>query len=173
MSQQEFEPRGQQPDEEIYRPHYPYNWSGQREEGMPRDELPGAYDAPASQAGRVGSQNYQAGQAQVPWWARPQPQQYNHSGFIALIVIVMLVVVLMGGLGIVGVVLGSLLHVLGVLLGAIFALFIFVVLLVFLILMMIRRALSRTFGLSSVNDRRARHDARRMARRAMRRGPWY
>ncbi|HXR64554.1 MAG TPA: hypothetical protein VN729_01430 [Ktedonobacteraceae bacterium] len=165
MSQQEFEPRGQQPDEEVYRPHYPYNWSGQREEGMPRDELPGAYDAPASQAGRVGSQDYQARQAQVPWWARPQPRQYNRSGFIVLIFIVALIVLLMGGLGIVGVVLGSLLHVLGVLLGALFALFIFVVLLLLLVFVMIRRAIGRTFGLSSADDRRAR--------RSRRRGSWY
>lgn len=156
MSQREFEPRGQQPDEEIYQPQYPYTWSNQpQQEGMPRDEPPVNYDA---QSG------YQAGQAQVPWWARPQPHQNGPFIFAAIVAIAILLTLIMGALGIVGVVLGSIGHILGVILGAVFALLIFVFLLAFLILSLIFRAIGRSFGAPGMYSRR-------MARRAARR-PW-
>jgi hypothetical protein len=171
MSQQEFEPRRQQPDEEVYQPQYPYAWSDQpQQEGMPRDEPPINYDR---QAG------YQAGQSQVPWWARPQPQQNDPFRFAAIVGIAILVILLMGALGIAGVVLGALGHILGVILGAILALLIFVFLLVFLILGLIFRAIGRSFGVPGLSSRRmarrTAHDYRRMARRAARRAwrdPW-
>ncbi len=53
MSQQEFEPGSQSnqqnslnENDEIYRPQYPYSWSGKLDqEGVPRDEPPSSYDA--------------------------------------------------------------------------------------------------------------------------------
>lgn len=165
MSQQEFEPRRQQSDEEIYRPNYPYNWSNQAErEGLPRDEPPGGY---GSYEGQSSQANYQQ-QGQVPWWARPQRQQSGLSMFAVIVTIVILIALLMGGLGLVGIVLGSIAHILGVLLGAIFAMGIFVILLIFILIAIIRRALGRAFGY----DRRSWRGARRMARRSWR-GPWY
>lgn len=172
MSQQEFESRGRQADDEIYRPQYPYHWSEHPEEGMPRDEPPGAYDAPAEQpgqSGQAGYQDYQTGRAQVPWWARPQPRQNGPVAFTAIVAVLILIVVIIGVLSIAGVVLGSLAHLLGVLLGAIFALLIFVLLLVLLILALVGVALRRAGIVPLVYNRRARHDARRMARRAARR----
>lgn len=176
MSQQEFEPRGPRSENEIYQPHYPYNWSDQHEEGMPRDEPPGAYDAPAGQPRQTGYQPYQTGQAQVPWWARPQPQQNGPRTFAALVTLAVLIIVLMGALGIIGVILGSLAHLIGILLGAIFALLIFVFLVVLFIIALVWRAIGRAFGYNrhAWHDmrraqRRASHDARRMARRAARR----
>ena len=167
MGQQQFEPRGQKSDDEIYQPQYPYNWSDQHEEGMPRDEPPGAYNAPANQ---TVEQDYPAQRTQVPWWARPQPRQNNSLRFAAILAVAILIVLLMGGLGIVGVVIGSLAHILGIIIGAIFALFIFVFLLVFLILALVWRAIGRAVGYDPRAQRRYRHDARRMARRAARRG---
>ena len=176
MSHQEFEPRGQRSEDEIHRPHYPYNWSDQHEEGMPRDEPPGAYDAPMDQSRQAGYQSYQAGQAQVPWWARPQPQQHGPRTFAAIVALAVFIIVCMGALGIIGVVLGSLAHLIGVLLGAIFALLIFVFLVVFFILALVWRAIGRAVGYDRRAwhnlrraQRRSSHDARRMARRAARR----
>jgi len=190
MSQQEFEPRGRHSDDEIYHPHYPYNWSGQGEAGGPRDESPGAYDAPAGQFGQAAYQDYRADQAPAPDWARPQPRQNGPVIFVLIIAIA----VLLGVLGVLGAVLGSLAHLLGILLGAILALFIFVALLVLLVVALIGRSLGRAVGYDrrSAHDlhrarrhaahdlhraqRHAAHDARRMARRAARRywrGPGY
>lgn len=173
MSQQEFEPRRQQSNEEIYQPQYPYAWSGQsQQEGMPRDEPPLNYSAQQDQ--------YNAsGQAQVPWWARPQPQQNGPMTFAAIVAIAIALIFVMGMLGVLGVVLGSIGHILGVILGAIFALIIFVFLLVFLILGLVGRAVSRAFRPFGAYDRsvqqRPWYYYRRMARRAARRswrGPW-
>ena len=164
MSQQEFEPRKQRPDEEIYQPHYPYNWSGQDQQaGMPRDEPPSTYSAQSGERYDV------PGTAQVPWWARPQPQQNGSLTFAAIVAIVIVLTLVMGALGIVGVVLGSLAHILGVILGAIFALLIFVCLLVCLILSLVGRAIGRAVRPSGAFDRRAWRYQRHMARRAARR----
>lgn len=166
MSQQEFELRQQQADDEIYRPQYPYNWSDEHEEGMPRDESPGNYDAPGGQTKQeqAGYQNNRGGQAQVPWWARPQSQQHGSRTFMLIVASALLIVLITGALGIAGVVLGALAHLLGVLLGAIFVLLIFLFVLVFLVLALISRALGRAFGY----DRRAWHNQRRAQRRAAR-----
>ncbi|HEX7735557.1 MAG TPA: hypothetical protein VF458_11870 [Ktedonobacteraceae bacterium] len=153
MSQQEFEPRRQ------------------RGEGVPKDEPAGAYGVPESQEEyQEGYRNYRSGQGQgqVPWWARPQPQQWNRSRFAGVLMIAILVLVLMGALGITGAVLGSLAHLLGIIIGAIFALFIFVFVLVLLILAIIWRAIGRATGY----DRRAWRNVRRVQRRSWR-GPWY
>ncbi len=158
MSQQEFEPRGRHPEDEIYKPHYPYNWSEQGAEGMPRDELPGNVQMPGTQD----SYHYhQPRQAQVPWWARPQPQRNGTRTFAVIVAFAILITLLMGALGIMGVILGSLAHLIGILLGAIFALLIFVFLIVSIVLALIWRALGRAFGY----DRRARRMGRRAARR--------
>ncbi|HEU5380902.1 MAG TPA: hypothetical protein VFV38_36225 [Ktedonobacteraceae bacterium] len=173
MSQQEFEPRHQRFDEETYQPHYPYTWSEQAQrEGMPRDELPLNYSAQQSQYDTPG-------QAQVPWWARPQPQQNGPFAFAAIVAIVVVIVLILGALGILGGILGGLGHLLGVLLGIAFALLIFVFLLVFLVLnligRMVRRAL-RPLGMADYRtQRRSWYNYRRMARRAARRswrGRW-
>lgn len=171
MSQQEFESQGQQRDEEIYQPQYPYTWSDQAQrEGMPRDEPPGYYGAAPEQSGY---QNNAPGQGQVPWWARPQPQKNGPVAFAAIIAFLILLVLVTGALGIVGVVLGSLAHIVGVILGAVFALLIFVFLLVFLVLSVVARTIGRAFGPPWMYDRRGQrrywHNYRRMARRAARR----
>lgn len=160
MSQQEFEPRPRQADDEVYRPQYPYTWSDQYKEGMPRDESPASYDTPAGQRER--------GQAQVPWWARPRIQPHGSFTFATILAIALFLALLTGALGIAGVVLGALAHVIGVLLGAIFVLFIFLLILIFVVLALVRRALERAIGY----DRRAARRAHRMARRAARRWPW-
>lgn len=172
MSQQEFEPRRQRPDEEIYQPNYPYNWSDQAEqEGLPRDEPPGGYGVYRDQSGQSRYQR-QPGQGQVPWWARPQRQQSGLSMFAVIVALVVLITLLMGGLGLVGLILGSIAHVVGVLLGALFALGIFVILFVLILIAIIRRALGRAFGAPWRYDRRSWRGTRRMARRSWR-GPWY
>lgn len=162
MSQQEFEPRQHQADEDLYQLHYPYAWSEQdQREGMPRDEPPGNYN---TQDGRYESSNA----AQVPWWARPQPQRSSPLTFVGIVLIAIVLAFVLGGLGILGVVLGSLAHILGVILGAIFALLIFFFLLVFLILALVARFLRRAFGPSWNADRRAWRYNRRAARRSWR-----
>lgn len=169
MSQQEFEPRGQQANDEIYQPHYPYNWSGQHKEGMPRDEPPGTYGSASEQAGY---QNASAGPAQVPWWARPQPQQHKPLTFVALLALVIFIFVLTGGLGIAGAVLGSLAHLLGALLAAILGLLIIVCLLIFLIIALVLRTVSGLLGIDRHTQRRQLRTQRRSwrtARRAVRR----
>jgi hypothetical protein len=147
MSQQEFESPRQRPDEEIYQPQYPYAWSDQVEqEGMPRDEPPINYSA---QMGRDGA----PARAQVPWWARPQPQQNSRLGLVGLVLLLILLASVMGGLGLVGVILGGIAHLLGIILVAILALLLFVFLLVIIIVSLIGRALSRAFGGSSRGNR--------------------
>ncbi|MGH2480373.1 MAG: hypothetical protein ACRDHW_12020 [Ktedonobacteraceae bacterium] len=159
MSQQEFEPRQHQSDEEQYQPQYPYAWSEQNQwEGMPRDEPPGSYRA---QDGQYEASNA----AQVPWWARPQPQRSSPLAFAGIVLVVILFACVLGGLGILGVILGSIGYILGIILGAVFALFIFFLLLVFLILALIGRVIRRAFGPSWGADRSV---ARRAARRSWR-----
>jgi hypothetical protein len=156
MSQQEFEPQ-QSPDKEIYQPQYPYSWSNQGQEGMPRDEPPGSYGEYRDQ------QNAQAGQPQVPWWARPQPQQNGPFIFAAIIALAILITFIIGALGIAGVIIGALAHILGFIIGAIIALIIFVTLLTLLILNLIWRSLGRIFGPPRRSSRSSR---------GSRRGPW-
>jgi hypothetical protein len=147
MSQQEFEPRSAQSEEE-HRPQYPYRWSAQhRQEGLPKDEPPQNYGAPR------GERTSAPGRQQVPWWARPQPQQHNSLAFAAIVALLVVLILAMGGLGIIGVVLGSLAHLLGIILGAIFALIIFIFLLVFLILFLVSRAISNVFRPSRYDRR--------------------
>jgi predicted lipid-binding transport protein (Tim44 family) len=166
MSQQEFEPRAMQSEEE-HRPQYPYNWSKQRQQqGLPRDEPPQNYGAPS------GAQTSAPARQQVPWWARPQPQQHNSLAFVVIVALLVVLVLAMGGLGIIGVVLGILAHLLGIVLGAVFALVLFIFLLILLILFLIGRAISGVFRPSRDErriQRRAAHAQRRMARRAARR----
>ncbi len=140
MSKQEFEPRQHQSDEDLYQLQYPYAWSEQdQQEGLPRDEAPGSYRA---RDGRYEASNA----AQVPWWARPQPQRGSPVAFIGIVLIVVFLAFVVGGLGILGFIFGSLGHILAVIVGAIFALFIFFLLLIFLILALIIRALRRVFN---------------------------
>lgn len=137
MSQrEEFE--APQQEKGIYQPKYPYTWSDQEQEALPRDEPPGAYGL---HAGQVGSQEYQANQPLVPWWARPQPGQSGPLIFAAIVMIAILLTLIMAGLGIVGIVFGSLAHIAGMVLGAIVAVLICFVLLVTLVLSLLRRAL--------------------------------
>jgi hypothetical protein len=138
MSQQEFEPQSAS-ENEIYEPRYPYGWSPLEREGMPRDEPPSSYGV---------YQEYQAGQAQVPWWARPQPNQMGPFVFAGVVVLVILITLLAGVLGIAGIVIGSLAHIVGVIIGASLALLLFAVLMVFLVLSLVWRALGKTSGLS-------------------------
>lgn len=158
MSQQEFEPRGHQSDDEIYQPQYPYSWSDRiQEEGLPRDKLSNDYS---------NQSNYQSGQA--PSWAQPQPRRRNGPYvFAAIVALAVLITLGMGALGIIGVVLGSLAHVLGVILGAIFALLIFVFLMVFLVLALVGRAIGRAVG-----QRPSWMDYRRPPRRFQRTYRW-
>lgn len=142
MSQQEFEPQ-QQPDKEIYQPQYPYSWSDQEREGMPRDEPPGNY---GEYQGQPGYQDDQVAQTQVPWWARPQPHQNGPFVFAVVVALAILIVFVLGALGIAGVVIGSLAHIVGILIGAICALIVFAALLVFLVLSLVWRALGKAFG---------------------------
>lgn len=137
MSQQEFEPP--QEGTEVYRPKYPYTWSDQEQQrALPRDEPPSTYGTYAPE--------YQVGQPQVPWWARPQPNQNGPIIFAAIVIIAILVTLAMGALSIVGVVFGSLLHLAGLLIGAIFALLICIILLIMLIFSLVRRAFGKTSG---------------------------
>lgn len=138
MSQQEFEPQPAS-EKEVYEPQYPYSWSQQEQEGMPRDEPPSGYGV---------YREYQAGQAQVPWWARPQPNQMGPFVFAGIVALAILITLLTGALGIAGVVIGSLAHIMGIIIGAAVALLIFAVLLVFLIISLILRALGKSSGLS-------------------------
>ncbi len=145
MSQQEFEPS--QEETEMYRPKYPYTWSdGEQPAAMPRDEPPSTYGTYAPQ--------YQVGQPQVPWWARPQPGQTGPIILAAMGIIAILLTLVMGGLGIVGIIFASLLHLAGLLIGAIFALLICFVLLIVLVLSLLRRAFGKTFGSSQTLNRR-------------------
>ncbi|MEO7021067.1 MAG: hypothetical protein ABI234_13005 [Ktedonobacteraceae bacterium] len=164
MSQHEFEPRQQQSDEEIYQPQYPYTWSGQdQREGMPRDEPHGNYYNTQESQYKVSNA------AQVPWWARAQPQQRSPLVFVTIVIIAVFFVFVIGGLGILSVILGGLFHILGVILGALFALLIFILLVIFLILAVIRRAFRRAFGASWTSGSRDWRSQRRMTRRAARR----
>jgi hypothetical protein len=150
MDQQEFEPQEQQTGEEIHRPQYPYTWSDRPEqEGMPRDEPPGSY------GGRSGSQAHQPVQPQVPWWARPQPQQSGPYVFATVLALAVVLALVTGALGIVGIVLGTIGHILVMILGAIFALLIFAVLLVILVLTLVFRTLGRGMRAFRRYDRRA------------------
>lgn len=150
MSQQEFEPHQQRPDEEIHQPHYPYSWSGEgQQEGMPRDEPPGNYRS------QEGAHYHEPRMAQVPWWARPQPQRNGRGNFGLIVAIAIFFMCCVGALGILGVVLSGLAHILGVIIGAIFALLIFVFLLVFLILNLVGRAIGRATRPNWRYDRRA------------------
>jgi hypothetical protein len=77
MSQQEFEmgPQTNQQnssneEDEVYKPQYPYSWSGKiNKEGVPRDEPPSNYDATVMQQGyqaqTPNTSNAPAQQAQV------------------------------------------------------------------------------------------------------------
>lgn len=171
MSQQEFEPRQQQSDEEIFQPHYPYTWSGQAEQGMPRDEPLGSYRAQTEDDNSYNNVGYNntPNAAQVPSWARAQRSNNNALGSVALIVLLFIIVFAIGGVGFVGLVLSGLLHILGALLGIIFGFFIFVLILILLILAAIRRGLDSVFGSSRRSARQAWRDERRMARRTARR----
>ncbi len=147
MSQQEFEPP--QGDKEVYQPKYPYTWSdGEQQGALPRDEPPITYGTYS------GSSHYQVGQPQVPWWARPQPNQNGPVIFALIVIIAILITLVMGGLSIVGVVFGSLLHLAGLLIGALFALLVCFALLVFLIVSLIRRAFGKTAGSRQMFNRR-------------------
>ncbi len=168
MSQQEFEPRQQRPDDELYQMQYPYSWSEQApDEGMPRDE---PYSSDTGSQNQ--NQNNAAQSRQVPWWARPQPQRQNGSlTLAALIVLLVLVGLLLGGFGIVGLVLGSLAHLLAVIIGAGLMLILFVGLFILILLRIIGRALGGATGMNgSRYDRWAWRNSRRMIRRAGRRG---
>lgn len=159
MSQQEFEPRQQRSDEELYQLQYPYTWSEQaQQEGMPRDE---PYSA---QAGSYNTSNA----TQVPWWARAQPQQRNHLPLAMLLIAILAIALITGGLGILGAIVGAILHIIGALLGALLAVIIVIVLVVCLILALIGHALRRAFGVTPRFQRRIWRDNRRMARRARR-----
>ena len=125
MSQQEFDPRER-----------PYG-----QEGMPKDEYPGAYGAPSEQFESKSYQAYRPRQAQAPWWARPQSQGFGRSGFIALMTLLILIALGLGGLSIAGAILGAIAHLIGVIIGAIFGLFLFVLILLALTLALIKRAL--------------------------------
>jgi hypothetical protein len=129
MSQQEFDPREQRADA-------PYG-----QEGMPKDEPPGAYGAPSAQFEPRSHQRYRTRQAQVPHWARPQSQGFGRSGFVALMILLILIALGLGGLSIAGAILGAIAHLIGVIIGAIFGLFLFVLILLALALALIRRAL--------------------------------
>ena len=145
MSQQEFEPP--QEEEETYQPKYPYTWSDREQQrGMPRDEPPSTYGTYAPE--------YQVGQPQVPWWARPQPNQNGPVIFAAIVIIAILLTLVMGGLSVVGVVFGSLLHLAGLLIGAIFALLVCLILLIVLVFSLIRRAFGRTLSSRQTFNRR-------------------
>lgn len=147
MSQQEFE--SPQEEREIVQPKYPYSWSDQEpQKALPRDEPPITYGTYS------GSPEYQAGQPQVPWWARPQPNQTGPIIFAFIIIIAILITLVMGGLSIAGIVFGSLLHLAGLLIGAIFALLICFILLIALVLSLIRRAFGRAFSSRQVLNRR-------------------
>ena len=148
MSQQEFE--SSQEEREIIQPKYPYSWSDQEtQKALPRDEPPITYGTSA------GSSEYQAGQPQVPWWARPQPNQTGPIIFAFIIIIVILIALAMGGLSIAGIVFGSLLHLAGMLIGAIVVLLICIISLIALALSLIRRAFSRAFSSKQAPNRRA------------------
>ena len=161
MSQQEFEPRQHQADEELYQNDYP-SWPEQQE-GMPKDEPPGGYAYSAQEGQQNTYRAYREGQ--VPWWARPQPQQSSSMAFAGIVLIAIVILFVVGGMGLLGLILGSLAHLLAVVLGAIFALFIFFLCLIFVIFALIRRALRRTFGIPSRYDRRAWRYERRATRR--------
>jgi hypothetical protein len=135
--QEEFETPKQERD--VYQPKYPYTWSDQEQQGaLPRDEpliTHGLHSA------RMQAPGYRVSQPQVPWWARPQPDQSGPIIFAVIVFIAILLTLVMGALGIVGIVLGSLAHLVGVVLGALVALLICCVLLVTLIVSLLRRAL--------------------------------
>ena len=84
MSQQEFEmgPQTNQQnssneEDEIYKPHYPYTWSGKmNKEGVPRDEPPSSYD------GTVMRQGYQAQTPNTPNAPTQQSQASNQYQYI-------------------------------------------------------------------------------------------
>jgi predicted lipid-binding transport protein (Tim44 family) len=148
MSQQEFE---SSPEErEVIQPKYPYSWSGQEiQKALPRDEPPITYGTYAD------SPEDQAGQPQVPWWARPQPNQTGPLIFAFIIIIVILIGLVLGGLSIAGIVFGSLLHLAGMLIGALVVLLICIISLIALVLSLIRRAFSRAFSSRQAPNRRA------------------
>lgn len=152
MSQQEFE----SPERRGYRARRRSDRASQWEEGMPKDEPPGAYSAPSGQFESGDYQGYRTRQSSVPWWARPQPQPFSSSGFIGVVVIVFLVLLALGALGIAGMILGALAHIIGIIIGAIFALLIFVFVLVMLMLMIIRRAIGNVTGYNRRAGRRGR-----------------
>src|SRR5579883_2384894 len=99
MSQQEFDPRERRADG-------PYGRARQWEEGTPKDEPPGAYDAPPPQFGQRSYQAYGGRQTQAPWWARPQAQSFGRPGFVALMAVLLLMALGLGGLSIAGAILG-------------------------------------------------------------------
>jgi hypothetical protein len=147
MSQQEFE--SPQEERETYQPKYPYSWSEQeRQKALPRDEPPISYPTYSD------ASDGQADQPQVPWWARPQPNQTGPIVLAFLIIIAILIALAAGGLSIAGMIFGSLLHLAGLLIGAILVLLICVILLIALVLSLIRRALGRAFGPRQALNRR-------------------
>ncbi len=84
MSQQEFEPGPQSSqqnslneNDEIYRPQYPYSWSGKLDqEGVPRDEPPSSYDATVLKQGYQGQTSRNTG---LPGSSQPRvDSQYQN-----------------------------------------------------------------------------------------------
>lgn len=145
MSQNELEPQGPQTQEEIDQPRYPYAWPASAQpEGGPRDEPPMTYTTSSTQQGEKS--------AQVPWWARPQPQQNGTRTLIIAAIISLLLMFLLGAVGIVGLLIGIAGQILGVIIGAITALFVFGVVLIFLLGSLIVYAVRRNSG-STNRDR--------------------
>jgi len=90
LSQQEFAPgpQSQQPEseDEVYKPHYPYSWSGASDsEAAPRDEPPSSYEYDPNamlqgyQAQDIASQQQQADAANPYEYQQPQQQQQQIS----------------------------------------------------------------------------------------------
>ncbi|GAC1522576.1 MAG: hypothetical protein NVS3B14_23310 [Ktedonobacteraceae bacterium] len=88
MSQQEFAPgpQSQQPgnEDEIYQPHYPYSWSGNRDsEPAPRDEPPSSYEYNPSameqgyQGQDIAAQQQQLSAANPYEYQQPAQQQLS------------------------------------------------------------------------------------------------
>jgi hypothetical protein len=138
LSQQNFEPQGQQFDDEIDPQRYPYSWSGQpRQEGMPRDEPSGIFGAGSGQSG---SQDDQPSQVRVPTWVKPQPRHIDPLLVAALVALVIFLVLLAVWVGVASFFQGAVPYLLVVVWGAILALLVFILLLVFFIFRLAFRA---------------------------------
>ena len=94
MSQQEFESSREQATGEIQLPHYPYSWSAEQKEGMPRDEMPSSSGIHSEISQHVQDQT-------VPWWARPQPQNNAILRTVARIALMLVFVLFVIEIGII------------------------------------------------------------------------